>query len=139
MDRNPHVFGFSDASATGCGAVISFDSQHVCHTLWESSEASKSSTWRELAAIDFAIESFSSVLESSRVKLYTDSQVASQIVDVCSMKPGLHNLTIKIFGACLTSKIKLEIQWIPRTENDKADFISRLIDFDDYMYRRKKK
>ena len=139
MNRNPHEFGFSDASATGCGAVISLDSQHVSHTLWESSEASKSSTWKELAAIDFAIEWFSSLLESSHVKLYTDSQVASQIVDVGSMMPGLHNLAIKIFGACLRSKIKLEIQWIPRTENEKADFSSPLIDVDDYMYMRKKK
>ena len=94
---------------------------------------------KELAAIDFAIESFSSLLESSHVKLYTDSQVASQIVDVGSMKPGLHNLAIKIFGACLRSKIKLEIQWIPRTENEKADFSSPLIDVDDYMYMWEKK
>lgn len=62
FDRKPHVFGFSDASATGCGAVISLDSQRVCHKLWDSSKASRSSTWRELPAINFAIESFSSVL-----------------------------------------------------------------------------
>ena len=133
LDRKPHVFGFSDASASGCGAVISLDSQHVCHKLWDSSEASKSSTWRELAAIDFAIESFSSVLESSHVKWYTDNQAAAKIVDVGSMKPDLHKLAVKIFGACLRSKIKLEVQWIPRSENEKADFISRLIDVDDWQ------
>ena len=27
----------------------------------------------------------------------------------------------------------LEMQWIPRTENEKADYISRLIDFDDWQ------
>ena len=43
--RKRHMFGFSDASASGCGADISLDSQHVCHKLWDSSEASKSSTW----------------------------------------------------------------------------------------------
>ena len=37
------------------------------------------------------------------------------------------------FGAYLRSKIKLEIQWIPRTENEKADFISRLIHVDDWQ------
>ena len=61
LDRKPHVFGFSDASATGCGAVISLDSQRVCHKLWDSSKASRSSTWRELPAMNFAIESFNSV------------------------------------------------------------------------------
>ena len=130
-DRKPNVFGLSDASTTGCGAVISLDSQHVCHKLWDSSEASKSSTWRELAAIDFAIESFSSVLESSCVKLYRESKAAEKNVEVGSMKPDLHKLAIKIFGACLRSKIKLEIQWVPRFETGKEDFISRLIDVDD--------
>ena len=114
MVRKRHVIGFSDPSASGCGADISLDSQHVCHKLWDSSEASKSSTWRELAAIDFAIESFSSVLESSHVKWYTDNQAAAKIVDVGSMKPDLHKLAVKIFGACLRSKIKLEVRWIPR-------------------------
>ena len=53
LDRKRHVFGFSDASASGCCADISLERQHVCYKLWDSSEASKSSTWRELAAIDF--------------------------------------------------------------------------------------
>ena len=88
--RKRNVFGFSDASASGCGADISLDSQHVCHKLWDSSEASKSSTWWKLVAIYFAIESFSSVLESSHVKWYTDNQAAAKIVDVGSMKPDLY-------------------------------------------------
>ena len=102
LDRKPHVFGFSDASATSCGAVISLDSQHIYYKLWDSSEASKSSTWRELAAIDFAIESFSSVLESPHVKWYTESQAAAKIVDVGSMKPDVHKMAIKIFVAFLS-------------------------------------
>ena len=77
----------------------------------------------------FCIESFSFVSESSHVKWYTDSQAAAKIVDVGSMKSDLHKLAIKIFGACLSSKIKLEIQWTPRTENEKADFISHLDDW----------
>ena len=27
----------------------------------------------------------------------------------------------------------MEVQWIPRSENEKADFISRLIDVDDWQ------
>ena len=45
----------------------------VCHRLWEPSERSKSSTWRELAAIDFSLESFAPILEGSLVKWFTDS------------------------------------------------------------------
>ena len=73
------------------------------------------------------------MLESPHVKWYTESQAAAKIVDVGSMKPDLHKLAIKIFVAFLRKEIKLEIQWIPRTENEKADFISRFIDVDDWQ------
>ena len=49
------------------------------------------------------------------------------------MKLDLHRLAIKIFQFCAEHSIRLEVQWIPRTENEKADYISRLIDFDDWM------
>ena len=39
----------------------------MCPKLWEPSECSKSSTWRELASIDFSLESFAPVLEGSLV------------------------------------------------------------------------
>ena len=51
-------FAYSDASATVCGSVITLNEDCVCHKLWEPSECSKSSTWRELAGIDFSLESF---------------------------------------------------------------------------------
>lgn len=33
----------------------------------------------------------------------------------------------------MENRIKLEIQWIPRTENEKADQISRIVDTDDWQ------
>ena len=33
----------------------------MCHKLWEPTERSKSTTWRELAAIDFSLESFAAI------------------------------------------------------------------------------
>ena len=90
LHKEPDVFGFSDASATSCGAVISLDAEHVFHKLRDSSEGAKSSTWKELAAIDFIIPSFRSVLESSHVKWYPDSQATEKMVDVGSIKPDLH-------------------------------------------------
>ena len=85
-----------------------------------------SSTWRELAAIVFALESFVPVLEGSLVKWFTDSQTAAKIIEVGSMKLDLHRLAVKIFQFCAEHSIRLEVQWIPRTENEKADYISRL-------------
>ena len=131
--NKPQRFAYSDASATGCGSVITLNEDCVCHKLWEPSERSKSSTWRELAAIDFSLESFAPILEGSLVKWFTDSQTAARIIEVGSMKLGLHRLAIKIFQFCAEHSIRLEVQWIPRTENEKADYISRLLDFDDWQ------
>ena len=61
-----------------------------------------------------------------------DSQSAAKIVEVGSMKLDLHRLAGKIFQLCAEHNIGLEVQWIQRTESEKADYISRLIDFDDW-------
>ena len=72
--HKPQRFVYSDASATGCSSVITLNEERICHRLWEPSECSKSSTWRELATIDFSLELFAPVLEGFLVKWFTDSQ-----------------------------------------------------------------
>ena len=67
------------------------------------------STWRELSTIEFSLQSFASVLEESRVKWFTDSQVAAKIVEVGSMKLGLHKMARKIFDICIQLGIHLEV------------------------------
>ena len=100
LSHKPQRFVYSNASATGCGSVITLNEEHICHRLWEPSECSKSSTWRELAAIDFSLESFAPILEGSLVKWFMDSQSAAKIVEVGSMKLDLHRLAVKIFQFC---------------------------------------
>ena len=96
-------------------------------------ERVQSSTWKELSVIEFSLQSFVSMLEGSHVKWFTDSQVAAKIVEVGSMKLGLHKMARRIFDICIRSGIHLEVQWIPRTSNQQADYISRLIDTDDWQ------
>ena len=97
LSHKSQCFVYSDASATGCGSMITLNEEHICHRLWEPSECFKSSTWRELAAIDFSLDSFAPVLEDSLVKWCTDSRSAAKIVEVESMKLDLHRLAVKIF------------------------------------------
>ena len=59
------------------------------------------------------------------------NQGAAKIVEVGSMKVDLHALAINIFQKCVHKNIRLEVEWIPRTENEQADAISRFIDTDD--------
>jgi hypothetical protein len=52
------------------------------------------------------------------------------------MRSDLHIIALKIFQICADNAIHLEIQWIPRTEIEKADFISRLIGIGDWQITR---
>ena len=49
----------------------------------------------------------------------------------------LHDLAIKIFQCCaenqLENQISLDIQWIPRSDLERADYISRIVDIDDWQ------
>ena len=88
---------------------------------------------RELTAIVFALESFLPLLKGSYIKWFSDSQNACRIIQVGSMRKDLHVIALKIFQFCVDNGIELELQWIPRTKIDRADFISRIIDVDDWQ------
>jgi len=65
------------------------------------------------------------------VKWFTDSQNCVRIVTSGSMKTDFHNMAYTIFNTCV-NYITLDVQWIPREENNQADYISKLVDFDDW-------
>ena len=73
------------------------------------------------------------LLLSLRDRLITDNQAAARIGEVGSMKIELHRMARRIFDICVQSGIYLDMQWIPRTLNQQADYISRLIDVDDWQ------
>ena len=69
----------------------------VSYKNWDSLQMKKSSTWRELHCVSFALKSFAHLLSGCFVKWFTDSQAASLIVDSGSMKEHLHLLAVDIF------------------------------------------
>lgn len=104
-----------------------FDSQ-----LWEPSEPPRSTNWRKRD-----LESFAPVLVGSLVKWSTDSQAAARIIELESMELGLHRLAVTwISQFCAEHSTRLEVQWFPRTESEKMDYISHLVDFDDWQVTR---
>lgn len=133
VSKDPSYFVYSDASATGGGAFIDFNNDFVCHKVWTENESLQSSTWRELSVIEFSLQSFATLLEVSHVKWYTDSQAAAKVVEVGSIKFDLHRVARSIFSICMQFGIHLEVQWIPRSLNQQADYISHLIDIDDWQ------
>lgn len=41
-------------------------------------------------------------------------------------------IAIEIFEVCMSFAIAMEIEWHPRSQNDKADYLSRIAGFDDW-------
>ena len=46
------------------------------------------------------------------------------------MQSNLHTIELEIFQFCAHNGIELELQWTPRTEIERADYISGIIDID---------
>ena len=87
----------------------------------------------EISAIEFSLLSCLPILSSSHIKWYTDNQATAKIVEVGSMKLELHTIALRIFKICYKHSIHLDIEWVPRDRNTRADFISKLVDFDDWQ------
>ena len=122
---------FSDASCYG-GYVVELGSD-IANGQWSPVEARQSSTWRELKAVDQVLRSFAEKLAGHRVKWFTDNQNVVRIVQLGSRRQHLQDGAMSIFEVCLANNIRLDIAWIPRSLNDRADFISRIVDYDDWQ------
>ena len=123
---------FSDASDTGFGGYTVEHGGLIANGQWSREEAQQSSTWRELRAVRLVLESFGPKLQNERVRWFTDNQNVVRIVHCGSKKPVLQQEALAIFEASVGARIRLEPEWIPREENQIADYISRITDYDDW-------
>lgn len=125
---------YSDASATGYAGYEVNTINGISHGVWSEEESIKSSTWRELVAVCRVLLSLSHVLANQRVKWFTDSQGVKAIAVKGSMKRELQDIAFSIFKLCMAKCICLEIESIPRSENEKSDYLSRIVDYDDWGF-----
>ena len=124
---------YSDASETGYGGYVVEHGACVSYGQWTESEAEQSSTWRELAAVLQVLMGVARKLANYRVRWFTDNQNVSRILMVGSKKAHLQDLALRVFSIAVQNNIKLEPEWIPRELNERADYLSRIIDYDDWM------
>eukprot|EP00731_Ephydatia_muelleri_P008538 Em0004g876a len=61
------------------------------------------------------------------------NQNVVRILQIGSRKPNLQEQALKVFETCIIHQIRLEPEWIPRAQNELADFISRIVDYDDWQ------
>lgn len=123
---------YSDASDSGFGGYVVEHGPIISHGQWSESEALQSSTWRELKAVALVLESVVSKLRNERVKWFTDNQNVARILVVGSRKEHLQEIALTVFRLLFQHNIKLEPEWVPREQNEIADFISRIVDYDDW-------
>lgn len=123
---------FSDASDTGYGGYMVEHGPYVAHGQWSEAEAGQSSTWRELRAVGQVLESIAGKLSNMRVRWFTDNQNVTRILLVGSRKEHLQKEALDIFRLTIAHNIALEPEWVPRDENKVADYLSRIIDYDDW-------
>lgn len=99
---------------------------------WDSSEQNKSSTWRELEAAKRVLFSVGDELKGQDVKLCMDNKNACSIANVGSRRPDLQKTAWEMYEFCSGRNINLHTQWIPRCDNQGADYLSRCTDSDDW-------
>ena len=127
------VVTYSDASALGWGGY-SVNLNGVCAKgNFNEQEIGESSTFRELKATLYVLESFLDSIKGTIMKHRSDNQNVVRILSYGSKEPKLHELALQFFKFCIANSIQLYPEWIPRSENFSADLFSKDIDKDDYM------
>ena len=74
-------------------------------------------------------------LKGSSVTCYTDSQNAASTILKGSKVHELQSLVLTVFEFCAINDTEIHtvcIPWIPREQNTQADYLSRIIDIDDW-------
>jgi hypothetical protein len=122
----------SDASNTGYGGYIVETPTNIAHSMWSECESIKSFTCKELTAVNHILLSMVNILKYKRLKWFTDNQNVISIVAKGSMKLQLQDIALCIFKDYIQHNISTDVEWVPRTNNDKADYISRIIDYGDW-------
>ena len=128
----PSIISFSDASETGCASILSID-RVISHRAWLPVERCKSSTWREMTAVYYGLNSFLPILKSKSVYWFSDNQAAVNNINYGSWKLQLQSIALDILSVGLHNNISLFAHWIPRDMDKTADSVSKLVDYDDWF------
>ena len=121
---------YSDASDTGYGGcIVELGPQVAAQGVWSADLAKESSTMREILAVRKVLQSFAPKFAGL---LHTDNQNVARIIGVGSRMSSLQSEGKRIFEACVYHGISIEPEWVPRSSNEQADYLSRIVDFDDW-------
>ena len=123
---------YSDASDSGFGGYFVQCGVDLVPSVWSEGQMHSSSTLREILAVKFVLLSLVNQLSGMTVKWFTDNQNVPRIISSGSSKGHLQSEALSIFNICCNHGISIEMEWIPRSQNDRADYLSRIYDADDW-------
>eukprot|EP00117_Sycon_ciliatum_P022902 scpid26163/ scgid19621/ Retrovirus-related Pol polyprotein from transposon gypsy; Reverse transcriptase; Endonuclease len=130
------VICWSDASDTGWGGFMEGRlGVHVAKGEWpgEIKEKRLSSTWRELRAVKLVLESLAPKIAGKACIHRTDNQAAAHIIENGSRKEHLQEEAMAIHKLCRRFSVRIRAEWVPREENELADYYSKVVDQDDWQ------
>lgn len=99
---------------------------------WSEAEASKSSTWREAETVKRVLVNNLDSFEGKKLKVFSDNKNVKSILSSGSRKKELQEIAMNVYDLCKERGITLIPEWIPRDENQRADYLSRCVDCDDW-------
>ncbi|GAQ93302.1 reverse transcriptase [Klebsormidium nitens] len=127
---------YYDAGGHGWGGHLRIGSaEHEAHGAWKPHEqhGSTSSTWRELTGLLRLLQAFKPLLSDCTVIARGDAlNVFTMLSKGGSAKEHLQSICLELFSFCASARIELRPEWLPREENARADYLSKVRDFDDF-------
>ena len=100
--------------------------------VWNNQEKLKSSTWREIEAVKRVLYSNYSFLQGRKIKVFYDNKNVKTVLKAGSMKDDLQSVALDVYNLCTVNGITLIPEWVPREANERADYLSRNFDCDDW-------
>jgi hypothetical protein len=127
---------YYDAGGQGWGAHLQIGSEiQEAHSSWKPHEehAIASSTWRDLTALFRLLRAFKPFISNCTVVARGDARNVFWILTKGGLsKENIHEVCLALFSLCLERQIDLRAEWIPRDENQRADYLSKIRDSDDF-------
>lgn len=127
---------YYDAGGQGWGGHLQIGSdRHEAHGSWEPHEEHSitSSMWRELNALLRLLRAFDKLLSDCTVVARGDAQNVFWLLSKGgSPREHIQAVCHDIFWHCVKRRIDLRAEWIPREENQYANYLSKVRDSDDF-------
>ena len=118
---------YSGASDSGFGGYFVQCGVDLVSGVWSEDQMHSSSTFREILVVKFVLFSLVNQLSGMTLKWFTVNHNVPGIILSGSSKGHLQSEALSIFNICCNYGISIEMEWIPRSQNDWAHFLSHIL------------